>query len=243
MKNPNGPYPGRQIFLGKTAQGNPAFAYLVTGRSPASRARRATIRGNSIIMGPIDSSDYDWLRHYTAIKHDNNIGLLVVSNGIQTEAIFELFRLLYHTATKPDRSYLKKVMDGANYEPDNLETPRIAGVITNPPSSSMPVFLLSIKVARKPAFTWRVKPAAGEFYGISTYEGDIENPKPYNPGKGPSTIMVMASRPKELAETMFELTKEEYKGDDIRVSAIAGIRDDDNVTWKLAHINRHGEKK
>ncbi|MCJ7605202.1 MAG: IMP cyclohydrolase, partial [Dehalococcoidales bacterium] len=53
MKNPNGPYPGRQIFLGRTPAGNPAFAYLVTGRSPASRERRATPAGNGIIMGAI----------------------------------------------------------------------------------------------------------------------------------------------------------------------------------------------
>lgn len=33
MNNPNGPYPGRQLFLGMTAKGSPAFAYLVTGRT------------------------------------------------------------------------------------------------------------------------------------------------------------------------------------------------------------------
>ena len=42
MNNPNGPYPGRQLFLGITEKGSPAFTYLVTGRSPASRERKAT---------------------------------------------------------------------------------------------------------------------------------------------------------------------------------------------------------
>jgi IMP cyclohydrolase len=138
MKNPCGPYPGRQIIIGKTSEGNPAFAYLVTGRSPASRERRATPKENSIVMGPIDSSDYDWLRHYTAIKYDNGIGLLAVSNGIKTEAIYELYPLLYNTATTPNKSYLKKVMDGANFEPDSLETPRISAVILNPRAPSNP---------------------------------------------------------------------------------------------------------
>ena len=241
MNNPCGPYPGRQIFVGKTAEGNPAFAYLVTGRSPASRERRATTMGNSIIMGPTDSSEYDWLRHYTAIKYDNSIGLLAVSNGIQTEAIYELYRLLYHTATTPANSYLKKVMDGANYEPDSLETPRISGIVMNPAGSAGPVYLLSIKTARKPAFVWKVNPAAGEFYGVSTYHGDMKKPGAYRAENGPVTMMVMASKPKELARSLYELTAAEYEGADIRVSAVAGIRTDDKVSWKLAHINRHGD--
>jgi len=40
MTNPNGPYPGRQLFIGMTLSGNPAVVYLVTGRSPASRKER-----------------------------------------------------------------------------------------------------------------------------------------------------------------------------------------------------------
>ena len=47
MNNPNGPYPGRQLFLGTTVDGRRAFAYLVTGRSPASPERKATVRENS----------------------------------------------------------------------------------------------------------------------------------------------------------------------------------------------------
>ena len=94
MKNPNGPYPGRQLFLGLTKDEKPAFAYLVTGRSPQSRERKAATKENSIIMGPIGKLPYDPLRHYTAVKYDSSIGLLAVSNGIQTEAIYETYKLL-----------------------------------------------------------------------------------------------------------------------------------------------------
>ena len=145
MKNPNGPYPGRQVFVGVTVKGNPALAYLVTGRSPQSRERKATMRENSIIMGPLGDAPYDWLRHYTALKYDNEIGLAAFSNGIQTEAIFETYKLLYHTGAVPSKSYLKKILEGANYEPDSLKTPRVAGVITNP-ANSLPVYLVSIVV-------------------------------------------------------------------------------------------------
>jgi IMP cyclohydrolase len=41
MMNPNGPYPGRQLFIGMTMNGNPAVVYLVTGRSrPAGKERQ-----------------------------------------------------------------------------------------------------------------------------------------------------------------------------------------------------------
>src|SRR3990172_8961422 len=89
MTNPSGPYPGRQLFLGMTTKERPALVYLVTGRSPQSRERKAAPAGESFFMGPTGNQPYDWLRHYTAVKYDNATGLLAVSNGIQTEAIFE----------------------------------------------------------------------------------------------------------------------------------------------------------
>jgi IMP cyclohydrolase len=236
MKNPNGPYPGRQVFVGVTAKGKPAFAYLVTGRSPASRERLATPKENSIIMGPLGNAPYDWLRHYTAVKYDNGIGLLVVTNGIQTEAIFEMYKLLYHTASAPNKSYLKKIMDGANYEPDSLHTPRPSGVITNPAGKTSPVYLLSIATDKETA-AWQVKPDTGTFYGVSTYHGDIDNPGNYKVENGPAEIKCAAQTPEEIAQFIYGISDVAYKGDDIRVCAIGGVRED-NV-WKIALINRH----
>ncbi|OGO00430.1 MAG: hypothetical protein A2Y58_04230 [Chloroflexi bacterium RBG_13_51_52] len=238
MKNPNGPYPGRQLFLGMTKDDRPAFAYLVTGRSPASRERKAMTKGNSVIMGPIGNAPYDPLRHYTAVKYDNSTGLLAVTNGIQTAAVFEMYRLLYHCSTKPTSGYLKKIMDGANYEPDSLQTPRIAGVITNSGEKKKPVFILSIKTAGKPAFTWLVKPKAGTLYGVATYHGNMEKPGAFNTAKGPPELKKDADTPQKIAEYVYEISAATYNGDDIRVCAIGGIRGDNN-TWKLALINSH----
>ena len=239
MKNPNGPYPGRQIFLGRTPAGNPAFAYLVTGRSPASRERRATPVDNGIIMGSIGGEAYDWLRHYTAIKYENTIGLLAVTNGIQTEAIYETYRLLYHCGTRPARGYLKKVMDGANYEPDSLKTPRISGLIINPPGKTGPVYLLGIKMAGAPAYAWEVAFEPGALAAVSTYRGDMENPEAFEAENGPSALVCDAETPEALAEYIYGISAASNKGDDIRVCAVAGVRQSDNLTWKLAHVNRH----
>jgi len=237
MNNPNGPYPGRQLFLGLTAKGKPAFAYLVTGRSPQSRERKATPQKNSIIMGPVGKQPYDWLKHYTALKYDNDIGLVAISNGIQTEAIFETYKLLFHTGSAPNRSYLKKIMDGARSEPDSLNTPRIAGIISNS-KGSKPVYIISLKTLGRPAFTWQVKPKPGTLTGVSTYHGNMESPKAFNVEEGLPELKFYADVPQELAGLIYGMSAVKYQGDDIRVCAIGGIRSDEH-TWEVAIINRH----
>jgi IMP cyclohydrolase len=237
MKNPNGPYPGRQVFVGVTVKGKPAFAYLVTGRSPQSRERKATPRENTIIMGPLGNVPYDWLRHYVAVKYDNDIGLLVVTNGIQTEAIYEMYKLLYHTASAPNKSYLKKIMDGANYEPDSLRTPRVSGVITNPARKTGSVYLLSIVTSGQPAAAWQVKPKRGTLTGISVYQGNMESPGAFNIDGGLPEIEFRGETPQELADFIYGISTAMYQGEDIRVCALGGIREGN--TWKMALINRH----
>ncbi len=236
MKNPGGPYPGRQVFVGLTAGGKPAFAYLVTGRSPQSRERKATPGDNSVIMGPLGNVPYDWLRHYIAVKYDSAIGLAVAANGIQTEAIYETYKLLYHTASAPEKSYLEKIMAGASYEPDSLKTPRVAGLISNPAGKSEPVYLLGIVTAEQTA-AWQVKPQAGIFFGVSTYHGDIENPGAFHTGKGPVELKFAARTQEEIAKFIYDISAVTYQGADIRVCAIGGIREGN--AWRVAHVNRH----
>ena len=239
MKNPSGPYPGRQLFLGMTASGKPAFAYLVTGRSPQSRERKGTTVENGVIMGPIGDEPYDWLRHYTGVKYDNGIGLAVVSNGIQTEAIYETYKLLFHTGSAPEQDYLQKIMDGARYEPDSLHTPRIAGVITNPAGEVSPVYILGIATDNPPARTYVITPKPGTLTGISTYAGDMENPGSFDVNADLPVLEFKVETPGEIAEFIYEISAASNQGDDIRVCAIGGVRSDDNLTWKLAMINRH----
>ena len=237
MKNPNGPYPGRQLFLGITEKGNPAFAYLVTGRSSASRERKAIGVEDSIIMGPLGNTPYDPLRHYTAVKLDNGIGLAAVSNGIQTDAIYETYRLLYNVDSPPSKGYLKKIMDGARHEPDGLHTPRIAGVIINPAGKTDPVYLISIKTNVGPATVWKLQPAPGTLIGISTYSGDMEKPESFKIGDGLPVLQLDAETPEEIAGFIYGISAETNQGEDIRVCAVGGMRD--GLAWKTAIINRH----
>jgi IMP cyclohydrolase len=149
-----------------------------------------------------------------------------------------MYRLLYHCGTNPTADYMKKVMDGANYEPDSLKTPRISGVITNSGEQNKPAYILSIKIADKPAFTWDVTPKAGILNGVSTYHGDMENPGAFHAEKGPTELKLDAKTPQQIADFLYEISAATNKGEDIRVCAIGGIRESDN-TWKTAFINRH----
>jgi IMP cyclohydrolase len=237
MSNPNGPYPGRQLFLGMTIEGKPAMAYLITGRSPASRERKATAVENGMIIGPIGDAPYDPLRHYLGIKYDNTIGLAVVSNGIQTEAIFETYRLLYHVGSPPEKSFMGTIMTGARYEPDSLHTPRIAGVIVNPAGKTDPVCILGIITDNPPANTYPVKPKPGTLKGVATYRGDMKNPTAFDVKAELPSIGFEGKTPEELAKYLYDLSEASNEGDDVRVCAIGAVRTGN--TWKLAVINRH----
>jgi IMP cyclohydrolase len=235
MNNPNGPYPGRQLFLGMTVEKKPCLAYLVTGRSKESRERRAIPFENTIRMGPLGDIPYDPLRHYTALKYDN-AGIAAISNGIQTEAVFEMYKLLANVNSPLTPDYMVKIMDGANAEPDSYHTPRIAGVII---AGSQPVFIIGLKGFEKPAAGTKVEPAAGTLIGVSTYQGNMDNPAATDPTAKLSQLKFEGKTPEELAKFIFDISAAAYKGDDIRVCSIGLIRSVDNTKWEMAFINAH----
>jgi len=235
MPNPNGPYPGRQLFLGATTDGKPAIAYLVMGRGPQSRERKAIHRNNTVIMGPLGNVPYDPLRHYSAVKYDDNSGILVVTNGVQTEAIFETYRLLYSVGTAPTGDFIEKIMEGAQSEPDSLNTPRISGIVTYQEKSV--VQFVAIKRKDIPAKAFKVNVSNGILTGISTYNGDLENPTPFTSLNNLPQLKFNGEDAKELAEYLYKLSEASYKGDDIRVCAVGGIYSAGK--WAIAMLNRH----
>jgi IMP cyclohydrolase len=237
MTNPNGPYPGRQLFIGLTLNGNPAVVYLVTGRSPASRERKATPIDSGVIIGPLGNQPYDALRHYTAVKYDNVSGILAVSNGIQTDAVFETYKLLFNTNSTPSQDFMEKLLDGAQAEPDSLHTPRIAGIITNTESPQLR-FIVGIKRHDMAAKAFQIEPALGTLIGLPVYKGSLENPEGFDPAAGLPKIEFKGKTAIELAEHLFEISKAAYNGDDIRVCAVGGVRADDKHTWQIAVRNR-----
>ena len=238
MNNPNGPYPGRQLFTGLTVENKPCFAYLVTGRSAASRERIATPLENGVRIGPLGGLQYDPLRHYSAVKYSRSSGILAVSNGIQTEAIFEMYQLLFNTSGKPGKEYLESILEGAGAEPDPpINTPRIAGVITRS-SGGEPVFIIGIKASGKAARAWQNPATPGKIFGVAVYRGDMDSPQATDPDSTPSQIEFKEKSPRELAELLFDISGATSKGSDIRVCSVGGVRSE-NRQWEIFIKNVH----
>jgi IMP cyclohydrolase len=237
MNNPNGPYPGRQLFIGLTVDSRPALVYLVTGRSPQSRERMAVAAGDNIRIDPIGQQEHVPLRfHYPSVKFDNETRMAVVSNGIQTEAIFETYRLLLIAGTAPTGDYLEKILDGAGTEPDSLNTPRIAGVVTSIGDDGKPVFIIGIVTEGAPASAFNIKPEPGVLTGISTYRGDLANPQAFDPASELPRLQCDGKTAKDLAEYLFDMSEATNQGEDIRVCAIGAMLSMDG-RWNHHIIN------
>lgn len=234
MSNPSGPYPGRQLFLGLTVAKQPCLAYLVTGRSPASRQRKAVPVENTIRIGPLGDTPYDPLRHYTGLKYDDGSGIAAVSNGIQTEAIYETYKLLLNVGTKATKDFMEKIMEGADAEPDSLHTPRIAGAVTV--TEDEPVLIVGIKTNLGPAAAYHLAPVAGRMSGVATYKGDMENPEATDPQNALTELRCDVNSPRDLAKYLYDLSAASYQDEDIRVCAVGAIY---SGRWDIAVINRH----
>jgi IMP cyclohydrolase len=237
MLNPSGPYPGRQLFLGSTADGKPYFAYLVTGRSPESRQRKAVPVENTVRIGPLGNTTYDPLRHYTAVKYDNGTGVVAITNGIQSEAIYEAYRLIVNVGTPPTEGLLEELLESANAEPDSLHTPPIGGAIIA--SKGSPVFVVGIKTHATRAVARQAQPGHGWMSGISTYKGNMDNPEPTDPAAPLSRLECKANTPLDIAQFVWDISAASNKGDDIRVCAVSGIYHDS--AWVLHIINKHSQ--
>jgi IMP cyclohydrolase len=189
---------------------------------------------NAIRIGPLGDTPYDPLRHYTGVKYDNASGVAAVSNGIQSEAIYETYKLLFNVGTAATKDFMEKIMEGADAEPDSLHTPRIAGaVIVN---QDEPIFIVGIKTNLGPAAAYQIAPVAGKMGGVATYQGEMENPEATNPKDALTDLECDAANPHDLAKYLYDLSAASYKGEDIRVCAVGAIY---SGSWEIAVINRH----
>jgi len=221
VNNPVGPYPGRQLFLGKTVKDEPCFAYLITGRSPESRQRKAMSFKDAIRIGPLAAQEYDALRHYNAVKFDRAAGVLSVSNGIQTDAIYEIYKLLFNVHSFPGKEYLEAILEGSGAEPDNYHTPRIGGLITF--YNRQPVWLIGIKAQVAHARVTQIYPLAGQICGVSTYRGSLDSPEATDPLDSFPILEFKGRTAEELGRYVFDISAVSFNGNDIRVCSIGGI--------------------
>ena len=148
-------YVGRIVAIGKSS-GRSFAAYRVSSRSFPNR--RAEVRGRSILVSPLDPADL--ARNPYIAYNCIRIGeaTAVVANGTQADMIMERIE----DGGKPlDALAISLVAYG--YERDELDTPRIAGVVRGK--------MGWLGIARKEEFRVRqFELKEGEAYMVATYE-------------------------------------------------------------------------
>ncbi len=254
MPNPAGNYPGRQIFLGGTKAGHPAFVYLVTGRSQPSQQRvadRYNEREKSIRISPVDPAEgFDPFRHYQAVKIWTPNGVLVVSNNQATvDPVLEGYALMTDQE-RASSTLLWKQLNTAGPEYDNPDrskcTSRITGVVF--PVKNVWRQALGIVTERGNPSATVVRAHNirydGRFDWISTYNGEVDYANFENPErlqKGETVFEFSAETAQGLADELFEMTDyEDPTYGILRVCTIAGVRNGNGPgDWELARKNKH----
>ncbi|MCR4393420.1 MAG: hypothetical protein NUV31_03500, partial [Dehalococcoidales bacterium] len=77
--------------------------------------------------------------------------------------------------------------------------------------------------------------SAGKITGISTYQGNIDNPVAFDPGRVLPVLEFAGRTPQELARFIFNISEAKYNGSDIRVCSAGGILTDQG--WNIEIIN------
>ena len=118
-------YVGRIVIVGHS-QGRSFVAYRVSSRSFPNR--RAEVRGQSIMVSPLDSADLAKNPYiaYNCIRVGSNTAgdVAVVSNGTHTDMILERIQ----DGQRPMDAMALSLM-AYGYERDELDTPRLAGAV------------------------------------------------------------------------------------------------------------------
>lgn len=233
-----GSYPGRIVGVGCTKSGKPLAIYAVTGRSEMSKMRKAVIVGNSVEIMPLgeltpeQEANKD-LIIYRAMIVNRSDRALVLSNGKQTDPIYHL--ICYYSLGLYDSLY--STMYTLGFEPDKLQTPRLAGMILPNPNIRR---VLSIVVADKEQPGGKLVDVAlldagipGKVEFISTYTGDFDNPK--SPELNWHKDWVYSADVQE--DTADEIAQEVYDAlnEKVRVTAIAAVLEHDG--WMIDVCN------
>ncbi len=222
-------YLGRVVGVGHAKDGKPAIIYAVSGRSEASKARKATLYPTRVHIGPLDGNDSDPLRHYDAIKTAGSTG--VVSNGRHTNGIYRAY-------PKGDIEDVERVMNRWGAEKDEpIFTPRIFGITSFldyiPESDEF--YLGIISYGKKVRFTGPELKEA-EIKGLSTYKGTEPSGRIItNDSLDLLDLPAEGKTAQKLVDDMFD-----WMDQDLVVCTVSAVFDKNRGRWQLAVRNRYG---
>jgi phosphoribosylglycinamide formyltransferase-1 len=211
------PYPGRLIIVGAGPDTERVIvAYAVTGRSPASQARRLTFEGSAVWTEPLDEDTLKKgqvdLLIYRAIAIDRRIA---VSNGRQTDDIAKVLKQAGEEERPED--ILSRSLDSWTFEPDSPHfTPRISGCVLTGGAAGLSIIKRREDGARLASFhSWSIEPGKSKM--IATYAGREENPLPSFPGE-PVEISTREDAARETAEAIYQALTPQDPAKDYRVA-------------------------
>lgn len=211
------PYPGRLIIIGAGPRAERIMViYAVTGRSPASQARRLTFEGSAVWTEPLDEETLKQgkadLLIYRAVAIDRRIA---VSNGRQTDDIVRVLKQVSDEMRPVD--ILSRSLEAWDYEPDAPHfTPRISGCVLTDGSAGLSIIRRGEDGARLASFfSWSVEPGKGRM--IATYAGREENPLPSFPGE-PIEVNIAEAAAKDTAEAVYHALTPQDPARDYRVA-------------------------
>jgi len=186
------PYPGRVLVGGTLENGRPFALYMISARSEKSRNRVIAKENGDVRTMLYKAGDEDDLIIYPIAKENEK--LLVFSNGIQTDGVFEALA---------SGSSLLEALDEYEAEDDLLNTPRIA-LYENFESSE---YELGI-VKKSGRVTWHYTPTPGYGHIISTYDGNEENPGEFS--EEPEVVSLLPSA-SAFIDSIYSAIKAEYR--------------------------------
>ncbi len=231
-------YPGRVIIIGAAPAGGPALVlYAITGRSPASQARRLRRDGRSIWTEPTDEETLRQgnpeLLVYRAVAFESGIA---VSNGRQTEDIVTVLKTRGGDADP--MAVLAEALRGWAFEPDAPHfTPRISGCVQAGGLAGLSLIRRGgTGAADRAAFSWQLEPGRGRC--IATYQGLEESPLPSFAGN-PRDVETPWTTARFLAEAAFEALAPAGPGQDYRVSVACLAANAGDLGNAEVHIINH----
>jgi IMP cyclohydrolase len=216
-------YPGRGIMMGMTPNGTPIVGYVLSGRSPSSKARmlyHENKDGRGVIA--TRATDEEVLKKgnpalliYPVIIFDGQ--KIAISNGVQTELVM--------SAPLPEAlrgPVLVNNIDITSYEPDAPNyTPRIAGELNFNQQNWVSVFHIVRRAhdssdSIRETYRYELEPGIARI--MTTYAGGNESPLlPF--ARDPMETAIVSNNPQELCRNLFSMLREDY-----RVSAVV-------LTW------------
>lgn len=253
-------YPGRVIIVGKNLFRENIIIYGLSGRSTSSQARRLKPSDdrNSVFIEVTDQEQLSKgdpaLLVYDAVIHDRESGLVVVSNGVQTNLIADTISSYRKTTganmplqnilpTAFAESHQMRTKDGreidiTSFEPDEPNfTPRISAVVQEKRDNAM----LSINKRGKDGKLVRcfydVNLEKGKGYMIATYNGE-------NVAKGvPIPSFVGEPREVELVELYPDTVSYVYEAlGQFRVGVALMAPYERDVVSRIWVKNLHGDR-